>query len=125
MAGDLDIEEDQIEAYWSMFDKDTINRTSQAKAIQLLADVTVSQKRKIADTPDDSSTTETGAEKKKSKPCDETDNSIGASSSDKPAKILTDGTEKEPDDTIGQARKQLTWAEVLTAAFPKKITEWA
>ena len=108
-----------------MFDKDTLNGNSQAKALQVLTDVSVTQKRKFADTSDDSSTTETGIENKKPKPCDETDNSIGLSSSEKPAKSLTDGTQKEPDDTIGQARKQLTWAEVLTAAFPKKITEWA
>ena len=84
MTEDSDIEEEQVEAYWSMFDKDTINKTSQAKAIQFLADVTVSQKRKIADTPDDSSITEIGAENKKSKLCDETDNSNGASSSREP-----------------------------------------
>ena len=83
------------------------------------------KKRKLADTSNDSSTAETGTENKKSKPCDETDNSIGLTSSEKPAKSLMDGTQKEPDDTIGQARKQLTWGEVLTAAFPKKITEWA
>ena len=104
MAGDLDIEETHIEAYWSMFDKDTPKENSQAKALQVLTDVSVTQKRKLADTSNDNSTTEIGAVNKKSRPSDVTDNSTGLTSSENPAKTLTDETQKESDATIGQRR---------------------
>ena len=121
MEEDSDIEEGHVELYWSMIDKDTVGGISPTKAIQQLADVKVSQKRKIAETQADSSATEVGCSLKKSKECNETDNSNGASSGIKPVESLTDETEKESDDKIGQGKPQLTWAEVLTAAFPKNI----
>ena len=112
----MDLEETHIDSYWSMFDQNTPKEESQAKALQVLTEVQVTQKRKLADTSNDNSTTEIGAVNKKPRPSDTPDNSTSLTSSENPAKTLTDETQKESDATIGQRRRDLTWGEVLTAA---------
>ena len=48
MEEDSDIEEEHVELYWSMIDKDTVGGISPTKAIQQLADVKVDATKAVS-----------------------------------------------------------------------------
>ena len=77
-----------------MFDQNTPKEESQVKALQVLTEVQVLQKRKSDDISKDDSTTEIGSLNKRGRPSETPDNGTGLTSSEKPVKSLTDETQK-------------------------------
>ena len=124
-----DIEESQVEDFWSMINSET-DKISPSIAIQKLANVEIdatkdaSQKRKIAEVAQDSSATETGLASKKSREEIVTNTVTGLLNAIRPLE-QNSTLENKTDAKPMTAKKELTWTKVLTAAFPKKTADWA
>ena len=72
----------------------------------------------------DSSATETGISVKRYREKGLTDDSNVKLEAVKPVGQAPRDSENKADDKPATTRRELTWAEVLTATFTKKITDW-